>query len=412
MKLKIITAHNKYNNRKNNHLRAEKIMIFAISATIALPMVDTLINVIANVQFWDSLFTLGVYYISLLLAIYYAFKRLKIKMLLIPALFIGLGIFSFIMFPDNRSLLIDQFFFPFFTASLPLFIITLVITDYSRLFKALRIASIASIISALIFVILQFNGKYEINYMSFSYGVTLPVMLMLIFSFQNKNKFDYLMAILGFVIVFLVGARGPLVGLLIGSFFYFLIHLKLNLKNIILLSFLSVLIFFFLTNFDSSINFINDFLLERNISSRTVQLLLNDTIEQTSGRDILYNNAILSAQNFFMGNGMIGDRVILGGAYAHNLFLELLLEYGIILGTLFTIILIYYLLRSLFVKNKGILYYLFFAIFFTTGFVKLQFSFSYTLEPTFFMMLALVIRLMNVNSSTPKIKEKYASQYV
>src|SRR6185437_5009512 len=113
-----------------------------------------------------------------------------------------------------------------------------------------------------------------------------------------------------------------------------------------------------------------------------------------------------------IGNGMTGDRVILGGAYAHNLFLELLLEYGIILGSIFSIILLYYLISSLFIKKKGVLYYLFFAVFFTTGFIKLQFSFSYTLEPTFFMMLALVIKLNAKRDVMIKKTSQYAPELI
>jgi O-antigen ligase len=107
--------------------------------------------------------------------------------------------------------------------------------------------------------------------------------------------------------------------------------------------------------------------------------------------------------------------VLLKGAYVHNFFLEIWLEYGLILGSIFISILIYYLTRSLFSAKKGILYFLFFSLFFTTGFMKLQFSFSYTLEPTFYMMLALIIKMNTKSSSriiSSKREEKYAKEAI
>ena len=404
---KNIIFSKKYLAKKRTYLLSESSIIFTISASIALPMVATLLNVILDVKYWDSVFIFGIYYLIMLTALYFSFKRIKTKMLLVPFLFLGLGLISFCMFPRNGNFLVSQFFIPFFTESLPLFLITLVINDYNRLYKALRIASIAAIASAFIFVIFQYEGKYEIDYMSFSYGVTLPVMLMLIFAFDDKKKIDLFFAFLGFTIIFVVGARGPILGLFAGVLFYFLINFKLNLNYTLLLISLVFLIIFFVINFENLIQLLDNFLQQRNISSRTVRLLLHNSIEHDSGRDVLYEKALIASQNLFIGNGMAGDRVVLGGTYAHNLFLEIFLEYGFILGTIFTIVLIYNLVRTLFFKNKTIMYYLFFAIFFTTGFIKLQFSSSYTLEPTFYIMLALAMRLASNNKL--RMKRKYAS---
>jgi hypothetical protein len=389
--------------RANFYPRSEKSILFAIGASIALPMVDTLVNIILNVKYLDSFVTLGIYYGSLLMALYYARRRFRSEMLGVPVLVIGMWLLSFFVFTDNRPFLIDQVFLPLMTSGLPLFIITLAVKDYRRLYNVIRIASIASIVSALGFVLLQYYGKYEISYMSFSYSMVLPVMLMLIFSFENKRRLDLLIALLGVIIVFVMGARAPMFGLLCGSFFYFLINLKLNFKNVILMFIFFILIFYLAINFNSVIHFLNNSLQKRNISSRTVNLLQTDKIEGLSGREVIYDKGILGTKSLFTGNGMAGDRVILGGTYAHNLFLELLLEYGLILGSIFIIILMQYLVRSLFVKNKGVLYYFFFAIFFTTGFIKLQVSFSYLLEPTFFIMLALAILL---TTNRKKIKRK------
>lgn len=388
----------KYKSSQNLCLLSDKYINFVIAATIALPMVDTLVNVIANVQYWDSVVTLGVYYFSMVMALYYSSKKIKIQWMVIPAVILCLGLFSLTLFAENGKYLLDQFFLPFLTAGLPLYIITLCLKNTRGLYKALRISSILSIVSAVIFVILQSKGDYKIEYMTFSYGVTLPVMLILIFAFHEKNKLDFIFGFIGIIVILFVGARGPIVGILTGSFFYYLVKFKINAKNIILLTILLVSILLIFINFESILNVLNTFLQSKNISSRTIELLTKNEIYQTSGRGTLYDVALLNIPNLFIGKGMIGDRVILNGAYAHNIFLEIWLEYGIIMGSIFILVLVYYLLRSLFSPRKGILYFLFFALFFTTGFMKLQFSSSYTFEPTFYMMLALVVK-MNIKGN-------------
>jgi hypothetical protein len=405
----------KYKSSPKTYLLSDKYINFAISATIALPMVDTLINVIANIQYWDSVVTLGIYYFSMIIALYYSAKRIKIRWLWIPAVLLTLALFSLTLFPENGKYLADQFFLPFFSTGLPLYIITLGLKNSEHLYKSLRISSIVSIISAFIFVILQSRGEYNIEYMSFSYGVTLPVMLILIFAFEEKNILNFIFGFVGIIIILLVGARGPMVGIITGAFFYYMIKFKINAKNVALLCLILGSISILLLNFDSVLNSLNDFLVSKNLSSRTIELITKNQIEQTSGRNSLYHIAFLNIPNLIVGTGMMGDRVLLKGAYVHNFFLEIWLEYGLILGSIFISILIYYLTRSLFSAKKGILYFLFFSLFFTTGFMKLQFSFSYTLEPTFYMMLALIIKMNTKSSSriiSSKREEKYAKEAI
>src|SRR5690242_2624537 len=96
-----VTGKTKYKSVTKTYLLSDKYIDFALSATIALPMVDTLINVIANVQYWDSVVTLGVYYFSMMIALYYSAKRIKVKWLRIPAILVTLALFSLTLFPEN-----------------------------------------------------------------------------------------------------------------------------------------------------------------------------------------------------------------------------------------------------------------------------------------------------------------------
>ena len=100
----------------------------------------------------------------------------------------------------------------------------------------------------------------------------------------------------------------------------------------------------------------------------------------------------------FTGSGMAGDRYWLNalgygktGAYTHNIFGELLIDYGIILGTiliLFLCIMIY----LCFIKRESMYLKIFKILFFSLGFSRLLLSSSYIIEVGFYVMMAMMIR--------------------
>lgn len=391
---------NKNTTESDYYPRSEKVIIFAIAASIAFPMVDGLVNRFFQIEFWDSFFTKGTYYLSLLFATYYAFKRFKKEMVTLPLLVLGLSFFSFIAFPVNRGVLISEIFLPLITIILPLFIITLSVKDYKRLYSAIRIASYIVVISAFIYLNLQFEGELEIGYMEFSYNMSLSVMFLIIIAFRKRRLLDIIMAFAGFTIIFMSGSRGAMFGILTGIVTYIFLNLRFNIRNSFIITPIIFLIIFINTHFMRWLDLINTGLLSININSRNINLLLNKEVENSSGRDLIFNQSLnLMADNWFTGIGMAGDRPAIG-SYTHNLFTEFLVEYGLILGSVFSIILFFYLINSFFQKRKDELYYLFFSVFFSTGFMKLQFSGSYLQEPTFFMLLALSSLLLKRRRNT------------
>lgn len=394
--VKMLSIRNKsaFDTHRGNYPHSEKMIIFAICISVSFSMVDSLVNNFMQIEFWDSLVTKGIYYISLIIALYYSLQRLSMEMIILPLIVLVLWLFSYFFFPINRQSLTDEGFITEIIVSLPIYVITLAVRDFKSLYKALRITSIVVIICAIFYLNLQQDGEVEIEYMHFSYGISLSVMLLLIISLQNKNKIDILLSFIGVCIVLVSGARGAFLGLLIGFIFYVLINIRLTVKSIIIALVMSVIIVVVSTNYTLLLNLLSDNLDSLHIPSRTVRLLIENKVGNASGRDDLFERALSEFyNNFVSGAGMTGDRSLLG-SYSHNLFTEILLEYGVILGVLLTIILLRILLIAFFTRNKDELYYIYLATVFTTGFIKLQFSSSYLIEPTFYMMLALGIKLI------------------
>lgn len=136
------------------------------------------------------------------------------------------------------------------------------------------------------------------------------------------------------------------------------------------------------------LEYLYNLLLNFGIRSRSIQLFLRDDI-YLSGREKIYDdviNGILDKP--IQGIGLAGDRQIIGGGYAHNIFIEILANFGVILGSFIILILICLIISSLFTKeNKR---YNMIIIWISVGFVHLFVSGSYLIEFKFWILLGLV----------------------
>jgi hypothetical protein len=381
----------------------------AICIAIAFPIVDGLVNRYFKIAFWDSFITKGVYYIFLLWGLYYSFRRFKRPMFFLPLFVLGLWLYSYIAYDENRPFLKD-ILFSLTTSSLPLFIITIGIRDFRRLYKSLKITSIIIIICSILLVDFLYSGELSIDYMNLSYYMQFAVMFMFVNAVIERKFIYWIFTIIGFLIVFIMGARGALIGLLLGVGFLFILRSKMNIKNIIIGFSISILLALYSFNYINILRSISGLLKDYNISSRTIDFFISKEIFFSPGRVSIFDKTIkVINNNILRGTGMAGDRATIGN-YTHNLFTEFLIEYGVLLGGVIIIVLTFYLLKSLLTKKRNEIYYIFITVFFTTGFMKLQFSGSYSIEPMFFMMLALMYKISKGHRQIFKIRINHVQQ--
>lgn len=91
--------------------------------------------------------------------------------------------------------------------------------------------------------------------------------------------------------------------------------------------------------------------------------------------------------NNLWGHGIFGDRYFLDGTYAHNIFLEVWLDFGIILGTLVLLFLIVFITKTFLRSNDKKLFLLFFSL----GFMPLLVSGSYLISIMFSILIGFLI---------------------
>lgn len=225
----------------------------------------------------------------------------------------------------------------------------------------------------------------------------LPVLVIVIWHvLLNPNTFDFLLSCFGVFVLLGLGSRGPALCVIffIVVFFLFFKHFKNELLLKGLLIILSFVCFLFL---DSILAVIGSILESIGLSGRVLESISGNSFFSTDTRDFIFAKVLLAISNngLWEGSGFFADRELFDTAnsytdeiYAHNIFLEVILNFGIIIGIVFFILFFFFLIRSLIIC-KDSKYSSFLFAFFCAGFVPLLFSGSYLYSSMLWLLVGL-----------------------
>ena len=261
--------------------------------------------------------------ILMIFAIMFSLRRAPLRFILVYGAVLMLLCAHIILFPQNIEYIkteASRFLLPMV---IPSALCLSTITNIENAEKALYVISWVTLVFVIYYIVEFFKGSFIIESynMSFSYGCLLPMV-----SFYRQRKLiDYLIAILLLVIVLAIGSRGAAIVFI----FYVFYDIFQSNKKWSLIFIVGILLLFL------SLPTLSIYLDTIGINSRTLTLLANGDINQDSGRSVIYNYFInLLNTHPLLGLGLFGDRVYLDGYYCHNIFLEMLLNFGY-LGVLF-----------------------------------------------------------------------------
>lgn len=257
----------------------------------------------------------------------------------------------------------------------------------------------ANITFIFLFLYPFFNTKeifLTTNYMVFSNGMIIPVVFYTYKFF--RGYYIYLVpATIGFTEILLCGSRSPLLSLILFTALYFMLFdKKISRKKMFFLIFILFfcIILFLILNDKEFLKIIYQWVLNTTGKySRTLyELIYGQSIFDLHGRNSIYLQFYESISHILLkGYGLAGDRIFLSNTvhlYAHNLFIEVWLEFGIIVGTCLIIILLTLLVfpfkKKIQFKNN-----IFYTMFFSIVIGKLLLSSSWIQEPLFYLLLGL-----------------------
>ena len=264
------------------------------------------------------------------------------------------------------------------------------IDNYEILYKRLLYGSFP--IAAIVILFMFSPANTSLYSMSGAYQLVLTGAIHYNEVYRSK-KWKWLFLFLTglqLVAIFIKGARGPLLCLIaflaIKTFFEF----RGNIKAMAF-SFLGIVALVIAAQNSSTImSWVGVKLDSAGLYSRNFQYIMNNELFNDSGRNTFRDRAIdLIWENPLFGYSASSDVKLLGGQYTHSLPIELVFDFGIIVGGLLFIYLTYHVLHSFLIPGgteKDLR-----MIFLTQGYLMLFFSGTYLQSVYLFLFLGMAI---------------------
>lgn len=201
------------------------------------------------------------------------------------------------------------------------------------------------------------------------------------------------------------GARGPLFSLLLVVAVYVLGRMnRLTVKKTVGFAVVGVLVYVVCINMEAILTALLEVLSQSGLSVRVISTLLNGSFMAPTGRNILYELSWKGAFDHPLGVGIFHDRQFLlqqtgdveassAGYYAHNLFLEIPLQFGIIFGSILVVLLIILLLKAYRNSRRNNDALLCMAALFGSGLFPLMVSSSYVEWIPFYLMMGYIVTM-------------------
>ena len=263
--------------------------------------------------------------IPLTVAIIIAFKRRPILFVVTYTIVLLVLFLNVVLYPHNSDVLIYDSLRFVLPVVIPSALCLMSISSIELVEKVVYKLSWFSVLFVVIYMVEYLRGRFVIDTynMTFSYSILLPMISL----YSYNSKLSKTISIVLFFIVLSIGSRGAA-----GIFLIYVMYdiVQRNKKLILPISILAVLFILSLTD-------IVEWLASIGLKSRTITLLLEGNIDNLSERDYIYNEVIEKLKvSPICGYGLWADRVILKNTdtYCHNIVLEILLNWGMILGAI------------------------------------------------------------------------------
>lgn len=196
------------------------------------------------------------------------------------------------------------------------------------------------------------KGEYNLQF-----GYDMLFLLSVFFELGKRHKrICYLFAACSLVLILIAGSRGPLVGVAIMLVIWVLefIWSRPIKQRIILLGGAVLFGAVFLLNMNAIFTTLGTMLQNMGINSRTVMKLASGNIIDDNGRTRLYEISMdLIRTGGAFGHGIYGDRYVIADitsiwvGYCHNIALEILIDFGYLLGGVILLIMVVRIIRIL-----------------------------------------------------------------
>ena len=313
-----------FNKRRE---RGDQIIAFAVMIqSLLLIMQIVLMNVFHMSGDATTIYRVLLTAFPMVLAMIVSANRNLSRFILTFLIAILLLVITIAVFPKNEPYVVGEGLRFFLPVVVPSFLCLTTVSDYKIVERTLYVISWFTAILVLFYFVEYFRGVFSIEgyNMPFSYACLLPMVSF----YSHRKTYDYLVVLVMLMAVLAIGARGPAVYFVV----YVIIDMLLNRRKwrfaVLILAIVLII----------ALPTIYSFFSASGISSRTLRMLLEGDFVQDSGRNAI--QAYFWSQlmeNPIIGLGLFGDRLKDDVVYCHNLFLEILVDFGVLLGSIIII---------------------------------------------------------------------------
>lgn len=340
-----------------------------------------------------------VYLIAALFASRKFLRNLKLRDYFIYIVFCLLYSINIDVYPNTSEYLIERAV-EILLIAVPTFFVGLTQNkdEYmDLLFKWSKICIVAIVIYFMIFGHNAEIGRTTDENMGVAYRI-LPHLIMTLYYYLKFHRIeDGLFALISGLLLLACGTRGPVLNVVVFLAFYIMFYSKAKHKIfiVILLTIFAVTMYINPSILFDPIIYLFDKL---GFSTRVLDGILTGIISDDNGRtEIKMKMFEMISQNNYKGYGIAGDRnIVKWMAYSHNILIEFLVSYGMIIGFVLFVLILFLITKGFILANekqRGFIS----VLFFSGGFFKLFFSGSYLLEPLFFWLLGYLVMVIRTN---------------
>lgn len=364
---------------------------FIVQVFRRIPIIKSIIE-----PFYNSIIPLVLIFLAVF-SIPYFFRQIRLIDFFFYFVCLLAVLITILFYADNIRP-ISEHWTRILIAAVPMYFIGISF-DFKKLKKDLLFWSLLGVLCSFLYQLYYVSTGRQIieDNMGASYNV-LPSILYLFYwaIFYHKIRY-WLISFVGLLLCFMFGTRGPMLICFIfvlGGILFKLIWSKAVFTKIFVTTvalFLSLLLFCG-DNLIKIIGWLSRLVENLGMSTRIFDLFLEGEIVNSTGRDRLAEKVITAIlQEPIWGYGIMGDWVITGNIYVHNIFLEMWCQFGLILGTIILAVVIGLPLYVMFkyLRKKDV--FLFMFMLFCMVFVKLMLSGTYLTETYFFLLLGLSV---------------------
>lgn len=317
---------------------------------ICLPLINDLFASLFHASFGISKFLIGSF---LVYAIFSNNRRVLFMPVLIASIVILGFLVSFLKY-DINPINFDYFINFLYYGGIPLVYIN---SDYDSR-KIIRGIAFVGIIGTLYYQfigydVLDFSENMRRSNLLLPSGIAILNQLF----FDKKNKvfeklFFFIFLVQYVLLIFSWGTRGSVLAIFMYPVIVFLSD-NSKLKRVIVLFILISVIVFTILNIEYvliNLKTVSSYFgLKTHWIDRTILLLQMENL--SNSRYDLWGKALDSLMGYpLLGRGISGFELE-HGTYTHNIFFQFLVDFGIILGTIFIVLLVFLSLKSITLRN-------------------------------------------------------------